>query len=146
VSVPVAVIDTNVVVSGLLTGEPSAPTRRILDAMLAGRFTYLLSIPLLTEYRAVLLRPRISDRHGLSEHQVDTILQELAAHAAIREPEAQGEVGPDPADAHLWALRREHPGAVLVSGDRALQTAPAPGASVLSPASFVSQLGHLLLG
>ncbi len=58
-TLPVAVIDTNVVVSDLLTGEPVPPTAVLLDGMLRGRFTYLLSLELLAEYREVLLRPRI---------------------------------------------------------------------------------------
>jgi hypothetical protein len=41
-----AVIDTNVVVSGVLTENPASPTVRILDGMLAGRFRFLLSVDL----------------------------------------------------------------------------------------------------
>ena len=58
VTPPVAVIDTNVVVSALLTGEPVSPTAVVLDDMLRGRFAYPLSLELLAEYREVLLRPR----------------------------------------------------------------------------------------
>jgi len=62
---PVAVVDTNVVVSGLLTAEVTAPTHRILNAMLDERINFLLSIALLAEYREVMLRPRIQKRHGM---------------------------------------------------------------------------------
>ncbi len=47
-----AVIDTNAVVSGLITASPGAPTALLLDGMLAGRFLYLFSDALLAEYRA----------------------------------------------------------------------------------------------
>ena len=50
-----AVIDTNVVVSGVLTKDSPSPTVRILDGMLAGRFRFLLSVDLLAEYRDVPL-------------------------------------------------------------------------------------------
>ncbi|MEZ5330675.1 MAG: hypothetical protein R2991_01180 [Thermoanaerobaculia bacterium] len=40
------VVDTNVVVAGLLTGDAHAPTALILDAMLAGRVLYALSVEL----------------------------------------------------------------------------------------------------
>ena len=65
-----AVIDTNVVVSGLIGGEHQSPTTAILDAMLGGSFTFLLSLDLLAEYREVLLRPAIRRRHGLTDAEV----------------------------------------------------------------------------
>ena len=54
------VVDTNVVVSGLLTSVADAPPAMLLDAMLAGRVSFLLSTDLLAEYRDVLLRPAIA--------------------------------------------------------------------------------------
>jgi putative PIN family toxin of toxin-antitoxin system len=139
---PLAVIDTNVVVSGMLTNERDAPTRRILDAMLAGTITYLLSVSLLAEYRIVLLRPAIQERHKLTEHQIDIILEALAANGVVREPEIEGVDCPDPADAHVWALLTEDPRAVLVTGDRAPLESPAPGASVVTPAAFVAGISR----
>jgi putative PIN family toxin of toxin-antitoxin system len=131
------VVDTNVVVSGLLTRAPTAPTARILDGMLAGRFTFLLSVDLLAEYREVLLRPRVRRLHGLDEPPVDAILARLAQHAAVREPVATPERAPDRGDQHLWALLAAAPGAMLVTGDQALVERPPPGATVLRPAEFV---------
>ena len=46
---PVVVIDTNVIVGGFIGGDRESPTTVILDAMLGGRFTYLLSLDLLAE-------------------------------------------------------------------------------------------------
>jgi hypothetical protein len=42
-----AVIDTNVVVAGLLTGNTDSPTARILDAMCKSAFPFLLATALL---------------------------------------------------------------------------------------------------
>lgn len=137
---PVVVVDTNVVVSGLLTAEATAPTHRILNAMLGGRINFLLSIALLAEYREVMLRPRIEKRHGLSARDVDVILQALAANAMIRDPEESGQEWPDPADAHLWALAKTHPNAVLVTGDQALLDHPAHGVIAITPSAFAEQL------
>ena len=47
---PVAVIDTNVVVSGLFTADAGSPPARILDGMRQGTFPFLLSDQLLAEY------------------------------------------------------------------------------------------------
>jgi predicted nucleic acid-binding protein len=74
VTLPVAVIDTNVIVSGLIGGERASPTAVILDAMLGGRFTYLFSLDLLADYREVLLRSAIRRRHGLSDAEVEVVL------------------------------------------------------------------------
>jgi hypothetical protein len=73
---PVVVVDTNVVVSGLLTAEASAPTHRILNAMLGGRINFLLSIAPRRVPRGHA-QPRIQKRHGLSARDVDVILQAL---------------------------------------------------------------------
>jgi len=112
------VIDTNVVVAGLLTHDPAAPTARILDAMLRGELAYLLSEELLAEYRTVLLRPKIARLHGLSEDEVDEILLRFATNSLSREPPAV-EAGPD-GDAHLFALLEMDSEALVVSGDAAV--------------------------
>lgn len=109
------VVDTNVVVAGLLTREASAPTARILDSMLGGSLRFLLSEALLAEYRVVLLRPAIAKAHGLAADEVDQILIRLAANAVVREPMA-GASGPA-GDLHLFDLLATEPTALLVSGD-----------------------------
>jgi putative PIN family toxin of toxin-antitoxin system len=140
VTPPVAIVDTNVVVAGLLSSDPASPVSRLLDGMLAGRFAYLLSPALLGEYRAVLLRPMIARRHGLAAREVDAILTELAANARWREPAASSLPAPDPGDAHLWALLGAAE-AVLVTGDQLLLANPPDGRSVLSTRSFLELLG-----
>lgn len=57
------IVDTNVLVAGLITSQPSSPTAQVLDAMLDGRLFYLLSPALLREYRQVLLRPQLMRLH-----------------------------------------------------------------------------------
>jgi uncharacterized protein len=81
-----AVIDTNVVVSGLLSGAADLPTRRVVDAMLAGAIPFSLSETLLAEYRPVLLRPAIRKHHGLTGMEVDILLEEVVLNASVREP------------------------------------------------------------
>ena len=132
------VVDTNVVVSGLISSGRGSPSARILDEMLQGRLRYGLSVPLLTEYRAVLLRPRIRRFHGRSEAEVDRILTRLVENGAVREPNPTTTRAPDPGDGHLWELLEAVPEAVLVTGDQALLDAPPPGRSVLAPRSFVA--------
>lgn len=137
---PIAVIDTNVLVSGLLTNRAEAPTSRILDGMTQGGFPFLLSLPLLTEYRRVLLRPPIASRHRLAPGELDVILEAIVVHAILREPAQSNIPAPDGNDQHLWDLLATHASATLVTGDRRLLDEPPPLARVISPASFIALL------
>jgi hypothetical protein len=49
VSHPVVIVDTNVVVAGLLTANDSSPVASILDGMLAAAFPFVMSEALLAE-------------------------------------------------------------------------------------------------
>jgi len=132
------VVDTNVLVAGLISAQPESPTARIVDAMLDGRLIYLLSPQLLQEYRRVLLRPKLLRLHGLDEEQIDQLLTELAANAIWREtPNETTEHAPDPGDEHLWQLLATEPAAALITGDRLLSEHPPMHHAVLSPASCV---------
>ena len=134
-----AIIDTNVVVAGLLSQEKSSPTARILDGMLRGAFLYLLSPELLSEYRSVCLRPKISARHGLSEEEIDVVLTEITVNVLWRDPVNQSRA-PDPGDNHLWNLLEAESAAVLITGDTLLLDDPPSGRQVLSPKAFVTYL------
>lgn len=131
------IVDTNVVVAGLITMQAGSPTAQILDAMLDGQLIYLLSPDLLREYRAVVLRPKLTHIHGLNETEIDALLTDITANALWRDPPADPlHQTPDPQDRHLWALLACEPSAVLVTGDRLLQANPRPGSSVISPARW----------
>jgi predicted nucleic acid-binding protein len=137
VSPPLVVIDTNVVVSGVLTLSES-PTAVTLDAMLQGRFRFLLSPVLLEEYRSVLLRPKIRSRHRLTEKEVDLVLTEIAANAAFRDPLSSR---PNSiTDDHLRALLEVEPESMLVTGDRLLFADLRLRNRVLTPREFVALL------
>jgi putative PIN family toxin of toxin-antitoxin system len=127
----ILIVDTNIVVAGLLTSDQASPPARILDAMLEGKLLYLLSSGLLEEYSAVLRRPRIADRHGLADNEIDSLLTELVANAIWREAGA-APAAPDPGDDHLWALLTAEPGSVLVTGDGLLLKKPPKQAAVIS--------------
>ncbi len=130
----ILIIDTNVVVAGLLTSNPDSPTRRILDGMLGGRFPYLLSSDLLAKYREVLLRPKMMVLHGLHEAEIDQILTEVVANAVFRDPHpSDPRLVPDPGDAHLWALLACEDQAALVTGDKLLLDNPPEGGALLNP-------------
>ncbi|MDZ7782803.1 MAG: putative toxin-antitoxin system toxin component, PIN family [Halioglobus sp.] len=133
----VFVVDTYVVVAGLITGAGQSPVALVLDAMLSGTLIFLLSPALLDEYRSVLLRPKLTRLHGLTDAQVDQLLVELTANAIWRESKA-GSPAPDPGDEHLWALLNVYPGSILVTGDLLLLNNPPERASVISPGTWLN--------
>ena len=135
-----AVIDTNVVVAGLLTGDEESPTRTILDGMLEARFVFLLSEELIAEYRAVLLRKPIATRHGLEDSEVDDLLAEMVRNGIVRAPEGAATKAPDGGDQHLWDLVRAEAGAVLVTGDAELRESRRDEIATLGPREFVDRL------
>ena len=131
------IIDTNVIVAGLISRDPNSPTALILNEMLIGTMVFVLSPALLAEYRAVLLRPAITKRHGLSEPEIDQILIELTANAKWSEPiEDNKHQAPDDGDTHLWGLLSSHPEAILVTGDRLLVENPRPGSHIMVPSDY----------
>ena len=133
------IVDTNVVVSGLIGAHSDSPPASIVDAMLNGAFAYAVSPDLLDEYAAVLSRPRIVRLHRLDSAELDTLLADIVANAIWREPPG-GDRAPDPDDDHLWALLGSFAPACLITGDAALVASPPVSASVISPRSFVERL------
>lgn len=135
-----AIIDTNVVVAGLLAGDPDAPAARVLDGMIRGHFPFVLSVALLAEYRQVLMRDRIRERHGLTEEETDGLLTAIAANAMVREAEPSGAAAPDPGDQLVWDLLAGVTGGLVVTGDEELLNDPPAGASAELPAALVEGL------
>lgn len=131
-----AIVDTNVVIAGLLTAHVDSSVARILDGMLVARFPFVLSEPLLAEYHAVLGRGKLRKLHGLADEEIDTLLVALAECASFAAPVAT-EAAPDPGDQHLWELLAACPRALLVTGDKRLFGPHGYAKHVISPAAFV---------
>jgi hypothetical protein len=90
---------------------------------------------LLDEYRIVLLRPKLTNLHDLSE-QVDLLLVELTANAIWREPRSDA-LAPNRSDDHLWALLAAHPGSILITDDHLLLEHPPDRSSAILPKTHV---------
>ncbi|MGH8602165.1 MAG: putative toxin-antitoxin system toxin component, PIN family [Gammaproteobacteria bacterium] len=135
---PLVVVDTNVVVAGLLTAHAESPVARVLDGMLEALFPFALSEALLAEYRTVLRRPSLRKAHGLTPDELDVILVELAQHAIVLPP-VPAPPAPDRGDQHLWELLAARQGLLLITGDKRLQQDDVMGHRVLSPATFVER-------
>ncbi len=130
------IVDTNVVVAGLLSGNAASPVARILDGMLAAAFPFVISEALLAEYRTVLLRPALRKLHGLTVDESETLLIDIAQHAIVLPP-GVGTPAPDPGDQLLWDLLATRPDLLLITGDKALQRDATMRSRVMSPQAFV---------
>jgi len=137
VSRPAIIVDTNVVVAGLLTANDRSPVARILDGMLMAAFPFVVSEALLAEYRAVLVRPGLRKLHGLTVAEVEALLTDIAQHAIVLAP-VSASPAPDPGNQLLWELLAARADLQLVTGDKLLLKHPGMRERVVSPRELVA--------
>lgn len=140
---PLAVIDTNIIVSGLLS-QKSAPYK-ILSSMFQAKFSYLLSKELLDEYKRVLLRKNVQKNHGLEEQEIVELLINITENGIIKELEEIQEQAPHKNDNHLWQLLYTHQPSILVTGDLLLIKKPPSFAKVMLPGDFIDRVNSFLI-
>ncbi len=135
------IVDTNVVVAGLLTANPASPVARVLDGMLVASFPFVVSQALLAEYHAVLTRPKLLRLHGLPVDDVETILTDLAQHAIVLVPTRAAAAAPDPGDQMLRDLLALRADLCLITGDRRLLADAGMSGRVVTAGDFVASPG-----
>jgi uncharacterized protein len=138
-----AVLDTNVLVSGLVSSQ-GAP-RQLVDDWLADRYVLVSSLYLVQELTRVLTYPRIAEHLHLSQTELDTILIALLVRAEIvpGRIELPG-VTRDPKDDAVVACAKEGQADYIVSGDRDLLVLDTvDGTRVVTPQQFVGILAGL---
>lgn len=109
---PRVVLDTNVLVSGLLRRHGS-PAARILDAVTDGLIRVLLDERILAEYAEVLVRPRL----GLDPATVATFLRHIQSAAERVTAERLGLALPDPDDVMFLEVAVSGAADCLVTGN-----------------------------
>jgi len=135
-----AVLDTNVLVSGLVAGQGTP--RQILDAWLEGHFTLVTSLYLVEELAHVLSYPRIAKRLLMSDEEVETLLAALLSQAVIVPghlclPGATR----DPKDDAVVACAKEGQADCIVSGDQDLLALEEyEGIQVVTPRQLVQNI------
>ncbi len=135
-----AVLDTNVLISGLLVG--AGPAARLLDAWLDERFQLVTSLYQIEEVLHVLSYPRITRRLNLSEVEVAAFAQSLLGRAEVTPGDLRlPGVTRDPKDDAIVACAVEGRAEVIVSGDEDLLVLGAyQEIAVLSPRAFLDRL------
>ena len=131
-------LDTNVIVSGLLSG--SSPPGRLIIAWQDGAFVLLSSRAQIDELRRVMAYDHLRTRIG--PQQVLDALDNLDANAVIVEPAAGVELSPDLDDNVILATAIAGRADLIVSGDKRhmLALGSAEGVPIVSPAEALSRL------
>lgn len=128
------VIDTNVIVSGLLA--PNGPCARVLDAVTDGRVKLVYDARILAEYRDVLLRPRLR----LEPAKVAAFLSALQGQFLVT-PKPQTVTGPDPDDLVFIEAALATPDRTIITGNLAdYPVSILNGARVLTPAQAAAEV------
>lgn len=111
-----AVVDTNVIVSALLSKKDDTATVQVLRAMLAGIFTPLYHKDILEEYEEVLRRPKFH----LSEDLISTIILAVKRYGIEVFPQSTGEILIDMDDLVFYevAMEKREDNAFLVTGNQ----------------------------
>ena len=134
----VAIIDTNILVSGLITSTSGSPVVRIVDDMLSCTFAFAVSQRLVAEYRSVLVRPKLMRLHKRSAQEIEAILVALLRTAIVLAP-GHGPKAPDPDDQFLWDLLAARADLVLVTGDKLLLSASNMTGRVLTAGEWCAE-------
>jgi len=135
-----AVLDTNVLISGLIT--EGGPACQAVDAWLENKYTLVISLYLVQEITAVLSYPRIRARIRLDERELEAIVAALLSQAEVT-PGRLHMPGAtrDPKDDAIVACAIEGNADVIVSGDQdLLALGDDKGVRVVTPRQFVEML------
>ncbi len=110
-----AVIDTNVLVSALLSSKDDAATVQVLGKMLNGEIIPVYSNVITKEYREVLSR----NKFGFSAGMIDYLLSAIEKYGILVSPLPSGIVLPDMKDLPFYevVLEKRDDGAYLVTGN-----------------------------
>jgi uncharacterized protein len=140
------VLDTNVLLSGI--AYPSSIPGKILAAWRQGAIDVALSDFILEELRRVL--PKLAHRHGLSNAEIDDLIDTLSIQCDVIEPDETGEAVPRDKDdlpvlGTLLAALKTSGADYLITGDKDL-LALAQSHPILSPADFWAAHGNLGIG
>lgn len=115
-----AVIDTNLFVSGLFTGQ--GYTHHLQELWISGAFELVVSEKILQEIRATLLKPYIREKLFVHESEIDEVTELIRERAFIvtRDLYETDRLTTDHTDNKFLACALEADANFIVSGDNHL--------------------------
>lgn len=126
-----AVIDTNVLVSALITHNPQTATSTVVGLMLQGTFTPLYDGDVIEEYREVLHR----DKFKLLPGVVDSLISYIIEHGVEMSRTAFPEPMPDEDDRVFYEIALTNEDSFLVTGNLKLYPNTP---QVITPSEFLN--------
>ncbi len=108
-----AVIDTNVIVSALLTHNIESATVRVVEAFLMDKIIPLYNADIINEYRDVLGRAKFRFTPRIIDYYINAIHEKGISAERI----SSGEFFPDPDDAVFYEVALSKEDAYLVTGN-----------------------------
>jgi putative PIN family toxin of toxin-antitoxin system len=134
-----AVVDTNVLVSGLLSHRPGSPPVDIIEAWRAGDFELVTSREIIAEVERALQKPYFQAR--LSQDQVDRARGLLRRRTVLVQVAEVADVVGDPADNLVLAAALSVRADYLVTGDSELLAVGVHASvRIVTPREFLSVL------
>ena len=111
-----AVIDTNVLVSALLSGNDNAATVQVVGRLLGGEIIPVYSNSITKEYREVLGRKKF----GFSRDVVEHLITAIEHYGILVEPSASGVILTDMKDLPFYevVMEKREDDAYLVTGNQ----------------------------
>ncbi|MGN0592674.1 MAG: putative toxin-antitoxin system toxin component, PIN family [Ruminococcus sp.] len=111
-----AVIDTNVLVSALITKNDSAATLQVMKAVLSGKIIPLYHQDILMEYAEVLARPKFH----LAYETIRKVIRSIITNGVEVFPKPTGEILIDMDDLIFYevAMEKREDDAFLVTGNQ----------------------------
>lgn len=129
-----AVIDTNVLVSALLTKRADSPTLKIVYSLWRGEITPLYNDYILWEYNEVLRRKKFH----LEEELIESIISFIETNGRCMESTSFDSAMPDERDRPFYEVSLSEERSFLVTGN--LKHFP-QSPMVLSPRQFLEETG-----
>lgn len=110
-----AVVDTNVIVSALITKNPQSSPYLVLREMLDGKIIPLYHTAIIEEYREVLNRPKFH----LKKETIEIVINSIISNGIEVYPTPTGEILIDMDDLVFYevAMEKRDDGAYLVTGN-----------------------------
>ncbi len=135
-----AVLDTNVIVSGIISGA-GAPSE-VLTAWRDRRWNVIISPEILREVERVLTLPKIARRYAITGQDVTDAIRLLKARAVVVPGTLTiPRTARDPDDDHILACAIEAHADHLVTGDQDLLALERfQGIPIISPRAFATIL------
>ena len=109
-----AVVDTNVLVSALLSRHADASTVKVVEAFQERKFKLLFNKEIFNEYYDVLLRPRLK----LPEEKVQKLISQIGSDGIASNRLHSDEHFPDPKDVVFYEVAISKEDAYLVTGNK----------------------------